>query len=49
LDLANPETCVIDSDGTITLAFVDVDYRNRLEPTEIVAALQYLSKKERGT
>lgn len=27
-----PATYVIDRDGTIALAFVDVDYRNRLEP-----------------
>jgi peroxiredoxin len=41
-----PATYVIDRDGTITLAFVDVDYRNRLEPAEILAALQSLSKRE---
>jgi peroxiredoxin len=38
-------TDVIDSDGTVALAFVDVDYRNRLEPAEIIAALQRLSQK----
>jgi peroxiredoxin len=43
-----PATYVIDSDGTVALAFVDVDYRNRLEPAEILAALQALSKEERG-
>ena len=43
-----PATYVIDKDGTIALAFVDVDYRNRLEPAEILAALQALSKKQRG-
>jgi peroxiredoxin len=43
-----PATYVIDRDATITLAFVDVDYRNRLEPTEILAALQSLSKEHRG-
>jgi peroxiredoxin len=43
-----PATYVIDRDGTITLAFVDVDYRNRLEPAEILAALQSLSKREQG-
>jgi peroxiredoxin len=40
-----PATYVIDWDGTIALAFVDVDYRNRLEPADILAALQSLSKK----
>ena len=43
-----PATYVIDRDGTITLAFVDVDYRNRLEPAEILAALQSLSKRQQG-
>ena len=43
-----PATYVIDTDGTIALAFVDVDYRNRLEPAEILTALQSLSKEHRG-
>ena len=43
-----PATYVIDSDGIIALAFVDVDYRNRLEPAEILAALQALSNEQRG-
>ena len=43
-----PATYVIDSDGVIALAFVDVDYRNRLEPAEILAALQALSNEQRG-
>lgn len=41
-----PATYVIDRDGAIVLAFVDVDYRNRLEPAEILAALQSLSKEK---
>ena len=43
-----PATYVIDTDGTVALAFVDVDYRNRLEPAEILTALQSLSKQQRG-
>jgi len=43
-----PATYVIDTDGTIALAFVDVDYRNRLEPAEILTALQSLSKNCKG-
>jgi peroxiredoxin len=39
-----PATYVVDMNGTIALAFIDVDYRNRLEPTEIVAALESLRK-----
>jgi len=43
-----PVTYVIDTDGTVALYFVDVDYRNRLEPAEILTALQSLSKQQRG-
>jgi peroxiredoxin len=43
-----PATHVIDTDGTIALSYVDVDYRNRLEPAEILTAIQALSKKHRG-
>ncbi len=43
-----PATYVIDTDGTIALGYVDVDYRNRLEPAEILTALQSLSKEHRG-
>jgi peroxiredoxin len=39
-----PATYVVDMNGTIVLAFIDVDYRNRLEPAEIVATLESLSK-----
>jgi peroxiredoxin len=38
--LAIPATYVIDRDRTVVLAFVDVDYHNRLEPAEIITALQ---------
>ena len=37
-----PATYVIASDGRIALAFVDPEYRNRLEPSEIIAALEAL-------
>jgi peroxiredoxin len=40
-----PATYVVDTTGVIVLAFVDVDYRNRLEPAEIVAALESLRKE----
>jgi len=40
-----PATVVIDRDGAIALAFVDVDYRNRLEPTDIVALLDTSSRR----
>jgi peroxiredoxin len=43
-----PATYVIDRDATIALAFVDIDYRNRLEPADILAALQSLSKEHKG-
>jgi peroxiredoxin len=37
-----PATYVVDTGGFIALAFVDADYRNRLDPAEIVRALQGL-------
>lgn len=44
-----PATYVIDRDGIVALAFVDVNYRNRLEPTEIIAALHALAKEPAAT
>jgi peroxiredoxin len=41
-----PATYVIDRAGTITLAFIDVDYRNRLEPADIVTALETLARAQ---
>ncbi len=40
-----PATYVVDRDGAVALAFVDTDYRNRLEPSEILAVLQALIKE----
>jgi peroxiredoxin len=40
-----PATYVIGSDGIIALASVDIDYRNRLEPADIIATLTALSRK----
>lgn len=40
-----PATYVIDTNGIIVLAFIDIDYRNRLEPAEILAALQALQRE----
>ena len=40
-----PATCVIDRHGTIRSADVRVDYRNRAEPAETIAALQQLRAK----
>ncbi|BDS07994.1 hypothetical protein NT6N_30340 [Oceaniferula spumae] len=37
-----PATYVIDTDGTITYAFVDADYRRRAEPARIMDALKAL-------
>jgi len=34
-----PATFVIDGDGVIRAAFADVDYRQRMEPAAIIAAL----------
>lgn len=38
-----PATYVVNSDGTIVLAFVDVDYTKRLEPVEVIKALKILN------
>jgi peroxiredoxin len=40
-----PATYVVDTSGTIVLAFIDVDYRNRLEPAEIFSALESLRRE----
>ena len=40
-----PATYLIEQDGTIALAFIDVDYRKRLEPADILATLNALSRK----
>ena len=37
-----PATFVVEPSGRVALSYVDVDYRNRLEPTEILAALRSL-------
>jgi peroxiredoxin len=41
-----PATFVIDRDGSIAFAFVDTDYRNRLEPSDIVAVLRTLARRQ---
>lgn len=41
-ELPLPATYVIGQDGRVALAYVDVDYRNRLEPDAILAALSSL-------
>lgn len=41
-ELPLPATYVMDRDGTIVLAFVEADYTQRLDPSEIVAALKGL-------
>lgn len=42
-ELPVPATFVIDRNAIVALAHIDVDYRNRLEPDEILAALKSLS------
>ena len=37
-----PATYVIDQDRTIIYAFVDVDYRKRAEPVDVIAAIEAL-------
>ena len=42
-ELPVPATFVIDTNATAVLAHIDVDYRNRLEPDEIIATVKSLS------
>lgn len=41
-ELPFPATYVVNSDGTIVLAFVDADYTKRLDPAEVIKALKTL-------
>jgi peroxiredoxin len=41
-ELPVPATYVIAADGRVALAYIDVDYRKRLEPDAILAALKPL-------
>jgi peroxiredoxin len=45
-ELPIPGTFVIARDGTIRLAYVDVDYTTRLEPSDIVDCLRILSTED---
>jgi peroxiredoxin len=40
-----PATFVIDSDGIIAMSFIDIDFRNRLEPDDILAVLACLARR----
>jgi peroxiredoxin len=40
-----PATYVVDDDGRIAMSFVDADYRHRIEPSEITAALVCLQDR----
>jgi len=37
-----PATYLVDRDGTVALAFIDVDYRRHFEPASLLAALRAL-------
>ncbi len=38
-----PGTYVVDRNGTVVKAFVDADYRKRLDPDEVIAALETIA------
>ncbi|GAC1045426.1 hypothetical protein thsrh120_54310 [Rhizobium sp. No.120] len=40
-----PATYVIDRLGKVVLAAIDIDYRNRLDPTELLSALRRLGSR----
>jgi peroxiredoxin len=43
-----PATYVVDRDGRIALSFIDADYRNRVEPDQLLAALAGLRHRQGG-
>ena len=45
-ELPVPATFVIAPDGTVRLAFIDADYRQRLEPSDLLAVLRAINQKE---
>lgn len=46
-DLPLAATFVVDADGTIAYAFVEVDYTLRAEPAEIIEAIQTLKRRDK--
>lgn len=47
-ELPVPGTFVIDTSGIVRAAFADTDYKQRMEPADIIAALQTLADRESG-
>lgn len=47
LGLPIPGTLVIDRNGIVRAAFADTDYKKRMEPADILAALQQLSQQNK--
>ena len=43
-ELPVPATFVVNRDGIVVIRHVDVDYTTRVEPSEVVAAVQALSR-----
>ena len=43
-ELPMPATFIVAQDGTIRLAFVDADWTHRLEPAELLNALESLAR-----
>lgn len=44
-----PATYVIAQDGKVAMAFLDVDYRNRLEPSEVLKVLKAITHTSVGS
>jgi len=42
-----PATCIVGQDGAIVYHFVNADYNQRLEPTEIIAKLTMLYGRDK--
>lgn len=45
-ELPTPATYVVDTDGVIRYAYINVDYRTRAEPSEVVAAAAALQRSD---
>ncbi len=48
-ELPLPGTFVVDRDFTVRLAFADADYTRRLDPADLLAALQCIRRGGRGS
>jgi peroxiredoxin len=46
-ELAIPATYVIDTDGRIAFAYIDADYRQRVEPSDVLKVIKKMKKSKK--